>query len=246
MCRFLLLFGLLCSGVVSAIEIPAEVSRYHQVLKKRPLNEQLYTRFYEGWMEHSNSAELELFLKEQGSAWQDSVLLARYYIRVGNRDLGIAALAKAIEGAGESTSSLHLMRARLLMLELEFRKAIQDLELVGDGASAEEQLEATRLLGVCYLRVERVDDAITHGTSASRSDFNQLATPGSGSIPISRTTSRYSSSLRSDILRISDSSLLQPKKSGMISSFFMPNVVLKNPSGRLEDCSRARRRQLSS
>jgi|GEM_PF-7050065 len=140
-------------------EPPEKAIRYHEALKTRPMNEQLFSRFYDAWLEEAESEDLSKYLSESVSGWEGHVLMARYQMRVGKRKEAIESLTKSVKDAPENMN-LKLMRAKLQIQELDFKSAVSDLEVVQKFSEGEVKLESTRLLGMSLLRLEEVDRAL--------------------------------------------------------------------------------------
>ncbi|MGJ8672794.1 tetratricopeptide repeat protein [Rubritalea sp.] len=140
-------------------EPSAKVLKYHKALQSRPLNQQLFERFYSTWLEEQNLDALGSFLSNGDEKnWQHWALLSRYQMRRGLNEEAITSLGNAIAQA-PSNEEMLLMRAKLYIRNLEFPKAINDLEQIKP-TDNEQSIEATRLLGSAYIRVNEVEKAL--------------------------------------------------------------------------------------
>ena len=140
-------------------EPSAKTLKYHQALQSRPLNEQLFERFYQSWSDELGLNELETFLKSSNPKnWQHWALLARYQMRRGQSEEAIDSLDLALTEEADNTALL-LLRAKLSIRNLQFDAAITYLKKITPDES-KQSMEAIRLLGSCYIRVGEVDSAV--------------------------------------------------------------------------------------
>jgi len=119
-------------GILHAEGEPsAKLLKYHKALQTRPLNQQLFERFYDTWLEEMGQKSLEGFLKSGDSkTWQHWALLARCEMRRGNSDRAIVSLDKALK-LEPKHSELLFLRAKLSVRDLKFDEAISFLESCG-------------------------------------------------------------------------------------------------------------------
>ncbi|MFC4992427.1 tetratricopeptide repeat protein [Rubritalea tangerina] len=163
-----LVFSLALSTLSAEITPGDKALKYHKALQSRPLNEQLFDRFYGAWMEEQELDALGAYLTEKTQkSWQDWTLLARYQMRRSLDQEAITSLGHAIANS-PNPSPLHQLRAELHFRNLNFAEAINDLKEIKLD-DAESSIETTRLLGTCYLRVGKVDEALALWSEAIKS-----------------------------------------------------------------------------
>ena len=165
----LLLSASLSLSFLHAGEAPSDKTlKYHKALQSRPLNEQLFERFYSAWIEDQELEAMEKFLAQgEDKSWQEWALLARYQMRRSLNEEAIKSLGNAIAKAPDS-SSLHQLRAELYVRNMDFASAINDLKEI-ELKDNEDSIQTIRLLGKCYLRVNQVDEALKLWTEAIKS-----------------------------------------------------------------------------
>ena len=152
---------LLLGGVVAEESVGGKVERYYEALLRRPMNAQLFERFYAAWYEERESGALaEFMVKGAEQGWQGRALLARYQQRSGQEAAALQSLELVLQEVPES-HALRMMRAELLMRELAYVQAVDELERVVAGEAEEELLlKAVGLLGTCYLREGKAELAV--------------------------------------------------------------------------------------
>ena len=165
----LILSASLSLSFLYAGEAPSDKTlKYHKALQSRPLNEQLFERFYSAWIEDQQLEAMEKFLAQgKDKSWQKWALLARYQMRRSLNEEAITSLGHAIAKAPDPSTLLQL-RAELYVRNMDFTNAINDLKQI-EIKDNEDSIRTIRLLGKCYLRVNQVDEALALWTEAIKS-----------------------------------------------------------------------------
>lgn len=147
---------LLCGN---AVELDEKSARYHEMLRKKPENTAVLSRFVDSWLENADQNSLITILEKKATEGNaaDWRVLAAYHEFSGNDEKALTALDKAINADPNEPAS-RLARAKLLGKLLSFEKAISDLTEATKVPAL--QLEATTLLGRFLARAGKPDQAV--------------------------------------------------------------------------------------
>lgn len=157
-------------AAASSVQDPAVTSperekaiRYHNALRKRPVQGFLFDRFYDAWLEDSSAAELEKFLRaeaEQSRAIGDQLLLAFFYSRQGDDVRAIEQFRATLEAHPGSAAGWY-EKAVTEARTLDFDTAIADLGKAA-AASPEAELAAriAQLRASLLVRNQQIDEAV--------------------------------------------------------------------------------------
>ncbi len=163
---------LLCSSTSHSIyakevniDEDAKISKYHQVLMKRPESTVLFEKFYSNWLSKHSEESLEIFLKQRTAkgATADMQIYA-YLMMQRGRDLEALKVLNSAVDLDAKNAQVFLDRAKVYSQLLDFEKAITDVDAALKLGSDNELflLKANKLKGRYLTRQGLADEAIAH------------------------------------------------------------------------------------
>jgi len=151
-------------AAAKTLQLDEKLSRYHQLLLKRPESTTLFQRFQTKWLASHDQEALALFLKTNaadGSA-SDKQLYSHYLLQQGNDLEALKLLTEVVKQDATNAQALY-DRAKCYARVIDFEKAILDLNMVIKHSSNEElTLQANKLIGRYLTRTGDTDAAIHH------------------------------------------------------------------------------------
>lgn len=180
--RLLVAFPLfLCPALAQQGSISPEITKYHELLRKRPQAGTIFERFQDAWLATGTRDTLREFLKTKaaaaGATAADHQLLALFFSRQGEDAAAVAELDAALK-LNAANADAWLDKARAQTRLLEFDPALTSLEAAAKSAKDENlRVEIARLQGRALLRLGRNEDAlkIWQNLAAERPDDLDLA-----------------------------------------------------------------------
>lgn len=178
--RLLVAFPLLLCPAF-AQQVSPEISKYHDLLRKRPQAGTIFERFQDAWLANGTRDSLREFLKTKAAAADatasDHQLLALFFARQGEEAAAVTELDAALK-LDAANADARLEKARAQTRLLEFDQALTSLEAAAKSAKDENlRVEIARLQGRALLRLGRNDDALKlwQELAAGRPDDLDLA-----------------------------------------------------------------------
>ncbi|MBE2282946.1 MAG: tetratricopeptide repeat protein [Prosthecobacter sp.] len=172
---------LLCPALAQQAPVPPEISKYHDLLRKRPQAGTIFERFQDAWLANGTRDTLREFLKTKaaapGATAADHQLLALFFARQGEDAAVVTELDAALK-LNATNADAWLDKARAQTRLLEFDRALTSLEAAAKSAKDENlRVEIARLQGRALLRLGRNDDALKlwQELAAGRPDDLDLA-----------------------------------------------------------------------
>ena len=158
---FLALILFVCPVAYAQETPPIDAQKYHDALLKHPNNPNVFSHFYDAWIDAQSIESLEAFLKKRAetNGGIDYIILARYQLRRGQDPNALLSINKAIESL-PNDAELLMERANLLIRSNNFATARNDLEAIVKIGNETLSIEASKLIGKSYLRESNPEAAI--------------------------------------------------------------------------------------
>lgn len=159
----------------------AEVTKYHELLRKRPQAGTIFERFQDAWLAEGTREGLREFLQTKsgvvGATAADHQLLALFLARQGEDAAAVTELDAALK-LNATNADAWMEKARAQTRLLDFDKALASLAEAANTAKDENmRVEVARLQGRALLRLGRNDEALKvwQQLAASRPEDLDLA-----------------------------------------------------------------------
>lgn len=155
--------GLLCVAAWTAPDIPLQVAKYHDALRRRPEPGYLFDQFHNAWLDTGTAAELGQYLQrcaDESQATNDRMLLAIFHAKQGRNVEALQVYGRIVAAAPDNASAW-FYKAEVEARTLDFETALSDLQKA-QTAGPDDELAAniTKLTGRLYVRDGQRDKAL--------------------------------------------------------------------------------------